>query len=147
MTDGGPVVLYRYGALAWFWRGLIGLALLGSAALAWPVAQGDFVALAVALPLLLPALFFGFVVATRVERDGPELRLRTLLGLPRRVRLDQLGVPVRRAMAQATTQRIYAPRLWQPVRRRLPFYLDLLATIPDRRAFEQVFGALPSRRG
>jgi hypothetical protein len=141
----GRILLYHYGPSAWFWRALMLPAIALGAYLATFSLRGEWVGLAVGLPLLLPAVFFGAVVATRVERHGDWLHLRMLLWPRRRVRIDRLGVPIRRRTAQATVSHIWAPRLWQPVRGRLPFYLDLLAQIPDRRAFEAVFGALPQR--
>lgn len=153
MTEAAPsagspvVVLYRYGALAWFWRGLIGLGGLGGVALLLAaVREAAPVLLLVAAPLLVPGLFFGCVVATWIDREGGTLRVGTLLGWRRRVRIDRLGVPKRRTFAYGHGHRIHAPRLWQPVRGGVPIYLDLLAAIPDRRAFEQVFGALPAAR-
>jgi hypothetical protein len=136
-------VLYRYGLLAWFWRVLLAIALAGGGALIGFAFGGSWTLVWVALPLLLPAWFFGTVVATRVVRDGEVLHVATLLGWPRRVRLDRLGAPKRYRVAYGETTSCHAPRLWQPVRGTLPLYLDLLATIPDRRAFEQVFGAIP----
>lgn len=139
----GRVVLYRYGPMAWFWRVLIAGALAGGGALVGLAFTGAWAPLWVGLPLVLPAWFFGVVVATRVVCDGGHLRVATLLGWPRRVRLDRLGTPKRYRHAYGDTTRFHAPRLWQPVRGKLPIYLDCLAHIPDRRAFEQVFGALP----
>jgi hypothetical protein len=46
---------------------------------------------------------------------------------------------------------MYAPRAWIPVSGALPFYLDLLAEIPDRRVFAEFWrvpiGEMPRRRG
>ena len=152
MTEAAPrqcvpiVALYRYGALAWFWRGLIALGGLGGGALSVAAVRGAAPELVlIAAPLLVPGLFFGCVVATRVDRVGDTLCVVTLLGWRRRVRIDHLGVPRRKTFAYGEGARIHAPRLWQPVRGGLPVYLDLLATIPDRRSFERVFGALPAR--
>ena len=142
--NGGRVELYRYGALAWFWRALLAIALAGGAALVGFAFAGGWTLLWVAMALLLPAWFFGTVVATRVVRDGDVLHVATLLGWPRRVRIDRLGTPKRHRAAYSDATSYDAPRLWQPVRGTLPIYLDLLATIPDRRAFEQVFGAMPN---
>jgi hypothetical protein len=142
------VPLYRYGLLAWFWRTLIALGLGGGGlCLANGVVAADLGLAATGLPLLLPAVFFGGVVATSIDRlPGDRLAVGTLLGWRRTLPIARLGVPRRHTTAYADSTRIYAPRLWQPVRGRLPVYLDLLATIPDRRAFEAVFGQLPARR-
>ncbi len=135
------IVVYRYGALAWFWRVLLAGAIGGGAVLTAFAFTAGWWLLAVALPLLLPAWFFGTVVATRVVRDGELLHVATLLGWPRRVRLDRLRAPTRYRRVYTDTQRIHAPRLWQPVRGTLPIYIDLLGHVPDPRAFEAVFGA------
>jgi hypothetical protein len=136
-------VLYRYGPLAWFWRllMLLGAALGAGSAVAAAMGAGWLLWLAAAA-FALPTLFFGYVVATRVELEAAQLRVRTLLGIPRTIGLSSLGG--RKFSSHATTDvatRIHAPRLWQFVRGSLPIYLDLLATIPDPHGFARVFGA------
>jgi hypothetical protein len=135
-------LLYRYGSLAWFWRPLIllGVAFGGASAVAAAMGGGGLLWLGAAA-MLLPALFFGFVVATRVELEDARLRVGTLLGVPRTIALSSLGG--RRFSSYATADvatQVHAPRLWQFVRGSLPIYLDLLAAIPDPQAFERVFG-------
>jgi hypothetical protein len=143
--------LYRYGRIAWIWRALILAALVGGSICVYAgVTLEAPVLLPVAAPVILPALFFGFVVATRVEglADG-SLRVHTLLFARRRVDRARLGTTRVHFFAQATVTRVYAPRAWVGVRRGLPIYLDLFAEIPDRRAFANTFridrGVLPRR--
>ena len=81
--------------------------------------------------------------ATRRLRDGDRLLVVTLSGLLRRIDCARLGVPTRRTKAYNEGVAVHAPRLWMPVRGGLPLYVDLLGTVPDRRGFERVFGALP----
>lgn len=139
------MVIYRYGALAWFWRLLIALALLGGGALTgFAVRFRSAAFLATALPLLAPALFCGFVVATRIRVESGRLEVGTLLFLRRTFPLAALGRPKVRLRATAVTHQIDAPRLWVPVRGRLPIYLDLYASVPDRAAFEAVFPLSPA---
>lgn len=140
-----PVPLYRYGALAWVWRALIALALTGGGALlAFAVHFRSAGFVAMALPLLAPALFFGWVLATSIERRGEHLRVGTLLFAVRRIPLDRLGRPTLRLRATAVTHQVDAPRIWVPVRGRLPLYIDLLARVPDPAAFRDVFPLSPA---
>lgn len=139
------MTLYRYGVLAWFWRLLIALALIaGGALLVFAVQFRSAAFVAMALPLLAPALFFGWVLATSIERRGEHLRVSTLLPGVRRIPLDRLGRPRLRLRATAVTHQIDAPRIWVPVRGRLPLYIDLLAGIPDPAAFRAVFPLSPA---
>lgn len=137
--------IYRYGALAWFWRALILLGIGGGAALiGFAVHFRSAAFVAAALPLLFPALFCGWVVATSVRLDGDRIHVGTLLMIRRTLPLSALGRPRVRLLATAVTTQIDAPRAWVPVQRRLPVYLDLFAGIPDRRAFLRVFPLSPA---
>lgn len=144
MTGEPWPTVYRYGRLAWLWRALIALGLLaGAALLAFAVHFRALHFVAVALPLVVPALFCGWVVATRVRVERDRLRVDTLLMVPRTVERHRLGRPRLRLRATAVTHQVDAPRLWVPVRGGAPIYLDLFASIPDRRAFAEVFGPIP----
>lgn len=141
----GPTTLYRYGALAWFWRLLIAVGVLAGGALtAFAFRFGSPVFLAIALPLVAPGLFLGWVVATVVRLDGERLRVSTLLFVTRTIPRERLGRPRVRLRATVLIHQIDAPRLWVPVRGRAPIYLDLFAEVPDRAAFEAVFPLSPA---
>lgn len=139
--------LYRYGALAWLWRILGAAALaaaLGLSVLAleasslWP--------LAVALPLCLPVIVLFPMVATQIAwsgAEGRELRVHTLAGFVRRVERTQLAGYRFRTAATMDSGSVHAPRVWVLVRGGLPLYFDLLATIPDKRAFAAALGLPP----
>ena len=135
------VLLYLFGWLGWVWRGLIAAALVGGGFLIGAgVRSAEPYLLLVAAPLVLPALFFGHVVASRVVRiDDGALIVTNLLFLRRRVLCSELGPPRMRPWAQTWYGRMYAPSSWIPVRGRLPIYLDLLANIPDRSALAKAF--------
>lgn len=140
-----PMTVYRYGALAWFWRLLIALGVLaGGAMVAFAIRFGSPAFLAIAAPLALPALFCGWVVATSVRLDGDRVRVATLLFVTRSIPCERLGRPRVRLRATVLLHQIDAPRLWVPVRGRAPVYLDLYAEIPDRAAFEAVFPLSPA---
>lgn len=133
---------YRYGAVAWVWRTLILLAIAAGGALAvLAVTRGAPVLLAVAAPLLLPALFLGLVVAVGIEpvHDG-DMQVQSLLFTRRTISRAQLGRTTVRQQAQATVDTVYAPRAWVRIRGGLPVYLDLLAHIENRRAFAAWWG-------
>jgi hypothetical protein len=136
-----PRTLYRYGPIAWLWRVLI----VGGQAGGWFLVfigftSVEFWAYAVAAPLILPGLFFGHVVATQVDiLDDGTLTVTTLMGLRRRLMREDLGKPRYYAWAQTEVTQVYAPRAWIPVRGRWPIYLDLMAEIPDRSAFANIF--------
>lgn len=134
--------LYRYGPLAWVWRGLL-LLLTGGAAAVLLAAPTAWQAWLMVTPLLLPGAFFAWVVVIAIDRDGDRVLVVTLSGLLRRIDCARLGVPTRRTKAYNEGVAVHAPRLWMPVRGGLPLYVDLLGTVPDRRGFERVFGALP----
>lgn len=134
--------LYRYGAAAWVWRVLIAfgigagilLAVLGARLGSWSIAL-------IGVPLLVPALFFGAVVVVRVDPIDPgSLSVRTLLFWRRTLRLGDLGRARLRTRVESDFASLHAPRIWVPVARGLPLYLDLLAEIPDPREFQRVFG-------
>ncbi len=134
--------VYRYGFLAWFWRILIfGALIAGAGAVFLAVNTASPVLCVVAAPLVIPALFFGHVVATRADKqeDG-SMRIWTLLFTRRKVARAELGVARVRLLAQATTTSIYAPRVWIPIKRRLPIYFDLLARFSDRQEFLKWWG-------
>ena len=138
------LTIYRYGALAWIWRFLIVLFLAaGIGALALAYRAGELWPLWVALPLVAPALFFGTVLAVRIDRVGPRgLRVLTLLFWWRRFEIDELGIPKARIeYHDGELGVVHAPRMWVSVRRRLPIYVDLLGEIPSRSAFALTFAA------
>lgn len=146
------ITIYRYGPMAWVWRvPMLAALAAGAVCVLAAVFRFELELVVVAAPLVLPSLFFGRVVAHRVDRleDG-ELLVTTLLFQRRRVARPDLGTPRLREFAQGDVGPMYAPHAWIPVRHRLPIYLDLLAEIPDRPAFGNAFGintsALPSRR-
>ncbi len=141
------MTIYRYGVLAWFWRGLIAVALVaGTGLIALAVRFGDLWFAAMAAPLLAPAVLLGFMVATRIDRVGDRLRVRTLAFIPRTVDAARLGRPRLRLMATATLVQVSAPRVWVPIQRSLPIYVDLLADIPDLGAFHEVIPLSPAVR-
>jgi len=131
---GEQVTVYRYGLLAWFWRILIvGFLIGGGICLVFGARAGQPALLFIAVALLAPALFFGAVVAVRVDRLGDgEVRVWTLLFWQRRLSQEQVGPPRRRPFGWGES----GPHgLWVPVRGGLPIYFDPLANIPDRNAF------------
>lgn len=145
-TPSSPI--YRYGFAAWVWRLLIAGALGGSGLLGvLAVLQSTWVPLLVAAPLSVPALFFGYVVATEVTLSGEDaIAVRTLLCWTRRLAKTRLGRARVRTRVEESFGTLHAPRAWIPVSGGLPVYLDLLATIPDEKAFRAVFGVTPRVR-
>jgi hypothetical protein len=148
------MTMFRYGPVAWFWRLLIGIALVGgTTAVVAAVRQHAPSLLLFALPLLLPALFFGAVVVTRIDAlDNGDVAVGTLLFPRRTIQRTRLGVPrVKQRVQSDAGGSMYAPRAWIPVSGALPLYLDLLAEIPDRRVFAEFWrvpiGEMPRRRG
>lgn len=141
------MTIYRYGRIAWVWRtmGLTAL-VLGLALLLLAARFGDWTFAVMALPLLLPVGALGWMVATRVDADGDEIRVWTLGLARRRIRLSRLGRPHLRLTAGGYFEQIPAPRIWVPVRRGLPIYFDLLAEIPDLASFERVVPLSPAVR-
>lgn len=142
------MTIYRYGPLAWFWRAVGGLGAAGGGLLlALSLRFGEWAFAAMAAPLLLPALALGWMVATRIDLvDADRLRVRTLGFATRTIARSALGRPHLRLTAGGTFEQIPAPRIWVPVRRGLPIYLDLLAEIPDLDAFERVVPLSPAVR-
>ncbi len=141
--------LYRYGALAWVWRSLGALAVagfLGLTVLAFKT--GTLWPLAVGLPLLLPVVVLFPMVATEITLDPERARLcvRTLAGMSRSIARERIAGHRFRTAATTDSGSVYAPRVWISVRSGLPIYVDLLATIPDRRAFAAALG-LPHHLG
>jgi len=132
------MILYRYGALAWFWRVLIfGALVAGCACVALGWRSAAPVLYIIAATLLAPALFFGLTVATHIDRsDDGAMMVRSLLFTRRTIQREQLGAPRVRQYAQSSdVGQVYAPRVWVPVKGGLPVYIDLLARIPDRGTF------------
>jgi hypothetical protein len=141
------MTIYRYGRIAWAWRVMGGAALAGGLfLLSLALRFGEWTFTAMAVPLLVPVVALGWMVATRVDTDGDHLRVWTLGFVTRRIPRTALGRPHLRLTAGGTFEQIPAPRTWVPVRRGLPVYFDLLAEIPDLEAFEQVIPLSPAVR-
>ena len=147
------ITIYRYGLLAWVWRFfLAGFLAGGSATFALGFRSGEIWLFVCGLALLAPALFFGTVLAVRVDRVGRDgLHVQTLLFFWRRLRIYELGRMNLRREYQDEHRIIDAPRLWISVRRSVPIYLDLLGQIPSGMAFAATFNvresALPGSDG
>lgn len=141
-------VLFRYGWIAWIWRTLILLAGVGGGTLlVHSVLKGSWGLFATSMPVLLPAVFLGLVVAVRIDRgsDGV-IRVVTLSFWRRRIVAKRIGRPKFREHAQTDYGSLHAPRLWVPVKGGLPIFIDLLGDIPDKGTFGKVFGRSPSWR-
>lgn len=139
-AKGDTMTIYRYGGLAWFWRILCLFALAGGGLCLFAAVRfGSWAFVGMAVPLLLPPLALGGVVATRVELDGDVVRVHTLALVRRTVHRSALGRPRARRKATALFTQVHAPRVWIPVRGGLPLYLDLLADVPDPQTFRRVF--------
>jgi hypothetical protein len=136
------MTIYQYGPVAWAWRALIAIAMpVGLASLMVGFQRAELLLIVSALAMLAPGLFFGMVLAVRVDRLSDErLDVRTLLFLRRRIDHARLRTPRYRETYEADTGPMLAPRLWVPVTGSMPIYLDLLAHIPDRKAFATTFG-------
>jgi len=137
------MVLYRYGAMAWVWRVLIGLGLAAGAFLtAAGVRLGSPVLILVGLPLWAPGLFFGLVVVVAIDRlDGHRISAESLLFWRRVLPRERLGPGKVFLYARGRVgRRWYAPRAWVGVRGRLPVYVDLLGQVPDRKALAAALG-------
>jgi hypothetical protein len=94
-------VLYRYGRIAWIWRILIFGLLGGAGALIWVGGPTEPALYLVVAPIVLPALFFGHVVATGIVRVGDgTLVVTNLLFLRRRMVRASFGRPRKRPWAQ-----------------------------------------------
>lgn len=138
---GDQTTIYRYGPVAWLWRAFIALALLiGAPGLVLGASLEQPVLVFIAAILLGPALFFGAVLAVRVDRlpDG-RVRIWTLIFWRRDVSRQQLGTPRLRTVAQGRSGPMHSPRLWVPVHGSVPIYLDLQGEIVDRGAFVAFF--------
>ncbi len=130
------MTIYQYGWAAWVWRVLIifGVA-AGGILTAVAVRDHALAPLLTALPLLVPSLYFGYVLAVRIDVDGNVLRVWTLAFARRTIALDRIRPGGVSTYAQGYSGGIYAPRAFVPVRGGLAIYVDLLATIPDKRRF------------
>jgi len=128
--------IYRYGPMAWFWRFLIAIGLVGGGALSVLGFRMSSVGLVVSgAALFAPALFFGLVVAVHIGIDGDVVHVGTLLFWRRRVARAAIRPPRVREHYHAEYGRMYAPRVWIQVPHALPVYIDLLGQIVDRPAF------------
>lgn len=139
--DAVSSTLYRYGPLQWLWRTIIAAALLAGSVMIWHgVRLGEPYLLVIAATLIAPSLFFGAVVAVRIDdnRDGT-IDIHTLFPSRRRVARTSIGKPRLREHYQGEVQRIYAPALWVRDGTWLPIYIDLFGRIVDRRKFAAVF--------
>ena len=136
----GEKTIYSYGWIAWVWRAMIFAGLAGGLMCVWfGFLFASPVFYLIGVPLLVPAWFFGFVTATRIDlRDDGSLRVTTLLFKRRLLSRDDLGKPRTRLFVQGEFGPYYGPHTWIPVRGKLPIYLDLLAAIPDHSAFANV---------
>ena len=132
------MTIYRYGRIAWVWRVIGAVALTGGLfVLSLALRFGEWTFVAMAVPLLVPVLGLGWMVATRVDADDDHIRVWTLGFVRRRIPRTALGRPHLRLTAGGSFEQIPAPRIWVPVRRGLPVYFDLLGEIPDLEVFER----------
>ena len=130
------MTIYHYGRAAWVWRALIALGLAaGLPLMAVAVRDLALAPLLTALPLVGPSLYFGHVLAVRIDLDGDVLRIWTLGFWRRTITRDRIRPAFVRNHAQGHSGPFYAPRSFVPVRGGLAIYVDLLAAIPDRRRF------------
>jgi len=136
------VNIYKYGTLAWVWRGFIAMGvILAAIFLAASVASWSLWPFVGAVALAAPSLFFGLVVVVRADLiDGQTVLIRTLVFYPRRIALDRLGPSRIRRTYVSDSVEFDAPRVWVPVKGGLPLYFDLLGQIPDRQAFLKAIG-------
>lgn len=137
--------IYRYGWIAWVWRGLALFGLAASALLVFAALRSaSWMFIAMALPLAVPAIVLPWMLAVRIDRVGDDAIVVTNLFFVRRhVSRRALGRPRFRDTAESEGVQFHAPRAWIPVRGGLPIYVDLLAKISDERAFRSFF-RLPS---
>jgi hypothetical protein len=132
-----PTTIYRYGLLAWLWRGMIALLL---AAVGGLLLADGIRAIIYAVILLAPALFFGLTVATRVDRIGDgQVCVWTLIFWRRRIPHKKFGTSKMRRVYRGKAASLQAPAAWVTVRGSLPVYLDLLGDIPDRPLLNSTF--------
>lgn len=138
-----PVTLYSYGVVAWLWRLLIAVAMLGGVgSLVGGAMMGEMALLFGGIALLAPAIYFGSVVAVRIDQlDDDFVQVETLLIRNRRLARAQFGRPRVRTTYEDESATLYAPRVWVPVRGQWPVYVDLLGVIPDRGRFFKAMGA------
>ena len=130
------VTLYRYGAIAWFWRALIVFGLvLGAVFVAASVRMPSALMMVAAFALIGPALFFGTALVVRADQcaDGT-LEIWTLLFWRRRIDPSRLRPPVARILYRTIHANLNAPRVWVPVKGAPPLYFDLLGQIVNRQA-------------
>lgn len=140
MTD-DPELLYAYGPVAWVWRVLGAVALVGAAALVAVAArQGDGLLAAIALPIAAPVLALFPMVAARIVRRGGALEVETLSFVRRRVMRERIAGHVYRATAAGELAQLPAPRAWIRVRGGLPIHVDLMGRIPDPAALAEALG-------
>jgi hypothetical protein len=141
-VDSPAMEIYRYGWVAWIWRLLAGAGVAAALALAWLAwREGSWAVLGIALPLAMPGLVLGPMVAVRIRQlDDGHIVVHTLAFWRRRIARVRLGNPRLKVYAQATVGGVNAPRIWVPVKGGLPLHVDLLGHIPDRVAFRRVFG-------
>lgn len=141
------MTIYRYGWIAWIWRGLAIVGLLASLLLVFLALRlGDWVFFAVAAPLGVPSMLLPLILAVRIDGtdDAEEILVWNLWSVRRRIPRESLGRPKVRRTAQAALSHIPAPRAWIPVRGQLPIYVDLYASIPDPQLFRRVLSLPPS---
>jgi hypothetical protein len=128
------VPLYRYGPLAWFWRGCLVAGVIGgllflvtSAATLNPIlALGG-------LALIGPSIFFGLSVVVSADRlDDGCLEIATLFFWRRRIAAVRLGRPFVRRRYRTLYADLDAPRVWVPVKGGFPLYFDLLGQVVNR---------------
>lgn len=135
--------IYRYGWMAWVWRALMLLGVAIGALFVWMgtlYGQIDWFSLIFGIGFAAFPLLLGQMVATRVDqRPDGRLRIWTLNLTWRTIAPERLGAASYRSYAHSDAGGVHAPRLWVSVRGGPPIYLDLLANIPDRAAFEALF--------
>jgi len=132
------MTIYQYGWMAWVWRAFIALGLTAGVPLFIAgMRDGAPGLILTALPLVGPSLYFGVVLAVRIDEAEGALLVATLLFWRRRIARDRIRPGVVRTHAQGRSGRIYAPRSFVPVRGGPAIYVDLLATIPDKRRFHE----------
>lgn len=134
------MTIYRYGAIAWFWRFLALVGIGGAVVLVLlAFGPGGRLLLAGALPLAVPSVFLPWVLAVQIDMVGEdEILVHNLWFAKRRIRRSALGRPRVKRTAQGTLLHIHAPRAWIPVAGGWPIYVDLLADIPDFTALRAV---------
>lgn len=137
-----PVTIYRYGALSWVWRLFIAAALLsGGSSLLGGAMLGAITLVLFGIVLLAPAIYFGTVVAVRIDDVGDEfVQVETLLFCRRRLAVAQFGRPRVRTTYEDEAATYNAPRVWMPVRGQWAVYIDMLGEVPDRERLCRILG-------